>query len=231
MTKSDSMTKDNQCSAPGLSAAVRSDSAGASGSVLACLWRRRKRHAFGSRAWCLTWVKRILALPALLSLCRRRNTLRRAGASIGELAFIGEATLMGPARRFHIGPNSCIGKAFIMLHAEVEIGRCAVVNDFATLLTASHDVSDPAWPRVPSKITIGDYAWVAQGSMILPGVTIGRGAVVGAGAVVSKSVEDYAIVVGNPAMPITKRRTEVLNYSPADSMAPVDAWLHWSPGA
>ena len=34
---------------------------------------------------------------------------------------------------------------------------------------------------------------------ILSGVTIGNGAVIGAGSVISKNVEDFAIVVGNPA--------------------------------
>ncbi len=36
------------------------------------------------------------------------------------------------------------------------------------------------------------------GSTILPGVTIGQGAMIGAGTVVTKSVPDYAVVVGNP---------------------------------
>jgi acetyltransferase-like isoleucine patch superfamily enzyme len=148
---------------------------------------------------------------------------------MGEFAFIGDATLMGPARRLQMGPNSYIGHSFIMLHGNVEIGKCAVVNDFVTLLTASHDTDNPDWPRIPATIKIGDYAWVAQGAMILPGVTIGRGAIVGAGAVVAKSVEDYAIVVGNPAKPIAKKRTPVFNYNPVDSIMCVDAWLHWSP--
>jgi acetyltransferase-like isoleucine patch superfamily enzyme len=205
------------------------ESTQATGSVFVFLWRNRKRHPFATRSWCLSWVKRMLALRPLISLCFRRNRLRRAGASIGEFAFVGEVTLVGPAHRLRIGSNSSIGDAFVMLHGEVEIGRSAVVNDFVTLLTASHDVADPGWPRVASKIKIGDFAWIAQGSMILPGVTVGRGAVVGAGAVVTRDVEDYAIVVGNPAVPIAKKRTSALNYRPVDSIAEIDAWLHWSP--
>jgi len=198
-------------------------------SVLAYLWHARKRHEFGSKAWMLSWAKRILALPDLFVLCRRRNRLRRQGASLGSMAFVGPLKLIGPAHRLHMGAKSSIGKAFVMLHAEVELGKCAIVNDFVTLLTASHDINDPAFARTPSKITIGDYAWVAQGAMILPGVRIGRGAVVGAGAVVAKSVDDFAIVVGNPARPIAKTRSEVaFEYTGVDSMVVVDAWLHWS---
>jgi UDP-2-acetamido-3-amino-2,3-dideoxy-glucuronate N-acetyltransferase len=42
-------------------------------------------------------------------------------------------------------------------------------------------------------------ASVGAGSVILPGVTIGRFALVGAGAVVTRDVPDHALAVGNPA--------------------------------
>ena len=54
-------------------------------------------------------------------------------------------------------------------------------------------------------IMIGASAWVAGWSIILPGVTIGEGAVVGAGAVVTKDVEPWSVVAGNPAKFIKKR--------------------------
>ena len=61
--------------------------------------------------------------------------------------------------------------------------------------------------------------------MILPGVYLGRGAVVGAGAVVSKSVTPDSIVIGNPAKPINKVRTQVLGYNPCEFLAANRAWL------
>ena len=48
-------------------------------------------------------------------------------------------------------------------------------------------------------IVIGNDVWVGRGATILSGVTIGDGAVVAARAVVSRDVEPYAIVGGNPA--------------------------------
>jgi UDP-2-acetamido-3-amino-2,3-dideoxy-glucuronate N-acetyltransferase len=42
-------------------------------------------------------------------------------------------------------------------------------------------------------------ASVGAGSIVLPGVTIGRYAMVGAGSVVTHDVPDYGIVFGNPA--------------------------------
>lgn len=47
---------------------------------------------------------------------------------------------------------------------------------------------------------IGHDVWIGANAIILPSVkTIGNGAVIGAGSVVTKDVEPYSIVVGNPA--------------------------------
>ena len=48
-------------------------------------------------------------------------------------------------------------------------------------------------------ITIGDNVWIGGRTVIVSGVTIGDGAVVGAGSVVTKDVQSYTVVVGNPA--------------------------------
>lgn len=52
---------------------------------------------------------------------------------------------------------------------------------------------------------IGNDVWIGTESMIMPGVKIGDGAVIAARAVVTKDVEPYAIVGGNPAKLIKKR--------------------------
>lgn len=48
-------------------------------------------------------------------------------------------------------------------------------------------------------IVVKDDVWIGDGAVICSGVTIGQGAIVAAGAVVTKDVEPYAIVGGNPA--------------------------------
>ena len=52
---------------------------------------------------------------------------------------------------------------------------------------------------VEKPIHIKQGAWVASGSIVLGGVTIGEHAVVGAGSIVTKDVPPFAIVAGNPA--------------------------------
>jgi len=48
-------------------------------------------------------------------------------------------------------------------------------------------------------VVIEDGCDLGVGSIILPGVTVGRGAVVGAGAVVSRDIPAYAVAAGVPA--------------------------------
>lgn len=54
-------------------------------------------------------------------------------------------------------------------------------------------------------VVIGNDVWIGANVIILPGVHIGDGAVLAAGAIVTKDVEPYAIVGGNPAKLIRKR--------------------------
>lgn len=65
-------------------------------------------------------------------------------------------------------------------------------------------------------VTVGSYAFVGLGVILLPGATIGRGAVVGAGAVVRGVVPDYAIVIGNPAVVIGDTRTYLRRKFPVE---------------
>jgi len=64
-----------------------------------------------------------------------------------------------------------------------------------------------AWRR-SRLVRIGHDVWIGHGAVVLPGRSIGTGAVIGAGAVVTKDVEAYTIVAGNPARPIRRRFSE-----------------------
>ena len=49
------------------------------------------------------------------------------------------------------------------------------------------------------KIEIGDYVYIGNCSLIMPGVTIGDNVLVAAGSVVTKSIPSNVVVGGNPA--------------------------------
>lgn len=55
---------------------------------------------------------------------------------------------------------------------------------------------------------IGNDVWIGFDATIMPGVKIGDGAIIGSKSVVTKDVEPYSIVGGNPARLIRKRFSE-----------------------
>ena len=61
------------------------------------------------------------------------------------------------------------------------------------------------YPATKGGVSIGNDVWIATGASIMSGVTIGDGAVLASYSVVTKDVEPYTIVGGNPAKPIRKR--------------------------
>lgn len=76
--------------------------------------------------------------------------------------------------------------------------------------------------RLKGPVSVGHDVWVGNGALILPGVTIGHGAVIGARSVVTKDVEPYSVVGGNPARVIRNR------LPPEDAAFLLDlAWWNW----
>lgn len=49
------------------------------------------------------------------------------------------------------------------------------------------------------KVVIGDYVYIGDSALIMPGVTLGDNVLVAAGSVVTKSVPSGKVVAGNPA--------------------------------
>lgn len=72
--------------------------------------------------------------------------------------------------------------------------------DQETAFSAARDAFIPAGNTV-----IGNDVWIGFEAMIMPGVSIGHGAVIGSRAVVTRDVENYAIVAGNPTRELRKR--------------------------
>lgn len=101
--------------------------------------------------------------------------------------------------------SALVGRTTLSAWASIYIGQNVMVNDYVHLLTGSHNINDPAFGGVMKPIMIGDNAWIAQGAVLLPGVSIGEGAVVGAYAVVRSEVPPRTVVVGNPAQVLRER--------------------------
>ena len=92
---------------------------------------------------------------------------------------------------------------------KIRIGTKVAISREAFICTASHDITKPNRPLVTAPITICDGVWIGARAIVLPGVTIGEGAIVAAGAVVTKDVEPWTVVGGNPAKVIKRRELRV----------------------
>ena len=70
----------------------------------------------------------------------------------------------------------------------------------------------PHLSQLPFKgdTVVGNDVWLGRECVIMPGVTIGDGAIVAAYSVVTRDVEPYAVVGGNPARFIKKRFSQEL---------------------
>ena len=60
-------------------------------------------------------------------------------------------------------------------------------------------------------VVIENDVWIGLDAVILSGVRIGNGAVIGARSVVTRDVDAYSIVAGNPARKIRDRFTRKQN--------------------
>ncbi|HUU29521.1 MAG TPA: acyltransferase [archaeon] len=116
-----------------------------------------------------------------------------------------------------IGDNSFIGP-FVEITRGVKIGKNCIIEshsficDSVTLednVFISHGVmfTNDLYPLIYRhveylKTLVKEGASIGTNATIVPGVAIGKYSIVGAGAVVTKDVDDFSIVAGNPARKI-----------------------------
>ncbi len=122
-------------------------------------------------------------------------------------------------RKISLGERNVInfGCLFDGRKFRIVTGTDVSIGPEAAILTLGHDPQSPDFADRGGEVIIGNRVWIGYRAIILPGVNIGEGAVVGAGAVVTKDVEPYLIVAGNPAREIGKRQANLqysLDYQP-----------------
>jgi len=130
----------------------------------------------------------------------RSALLRLFGAKIGKGVGIGSNVNISFPWRLVVGDHVWIGDDVGVLSlAQVTIESNVCIARRSFLCTGSHDVRREDFKLKVAPILIRTGSWLAIGSLILPGVTIGGGAVVSAGSVVLKDVPPNCLVRGNPA--------------------------------
>lgn len=87
----------------------------------------------------------------------------------------------------------------------ITIGDRVSIAPRVTLVTSSHPNNSRIREFAPvdrGPVTIEADAWIGNGAIVLPGVTIGKGAVIGAQSVVAADVPPLHVVAGQPARTI-----------------------------
>lgn len=117
--------------------------------------------------------------------------------SIGDFSFVGRSRIY-VANRVDIGSyclisdNVCIMDS--NLHPSAGSLRKIIAEKWATGVFP--DVYDNT---LNAPVRLENFSWIGFGCCIMKGVTVGEGAIVGAGSVVTKDVQPWTIVAGNPA--------------------------------
>ena len=132
---------------------------------------------------------------------------------IGDDVYIGHGAILKGyyKNKMVIGSGTWIGQqCFFHSAGGLTIGQNVGIGPVVKIITSYHEGKDIAKPILHTPIifkpvVIEDAADIGIGSVILPGVTVGKGAQVGAGAVVSNDVEPYTVVAGVPARFIRRR--------------------------
>jgi acetyltransferase-like isoleucine patch superfamily enzyme len=128
---------------------------------------------------------------------------------IGDRCYIGSGSNIICRNKVDIGNDVTIAwNVTIYDHDSHSINwknRSKVVHTFFNEYGKSTCFDNIDWNGVKSSpIIISDKVWIGFDVVILKGVTIGEGAIIGARSVVTKNVEPYTIVAGNPAKFIKK---------------------------
>jgi galactoside O-acetyltransferase len=151
--------------------------------------------------------------------------------SVGEHSQIfGSLTVQRPDAFIKVGARTQIGSSTLIASKGISIGddvlmawgitimdndshslfweeraRDVIQCGFDHLVYPQDFCRNKDWSNVKAApIVIEDKVWIGFGASVLKGVTIGEGAVIGANSVVTKDVEPWTLVAGNPARPIRK---------------------------
>ena len=122
-----------------------------------------------------------------------------SGTNVGENSVLGQNVMAGPDVSIGAGckiQNNVSLYKGVTLEDDVFCGPSCVFTNVLTPRAFVERKQEFAPTHVGRGATIGANA------TIVCGVRIGRYAMIGAGAVVTKDIDDFALVVGNPAKPI-----------------------------
>lgn len=136
----------------------------------------------------------------------RISLLKLFGAKIGKGCIIYPSCKIWEPWNLEMGDFSVIASDVDCYCVDkIIIGSKVAISQRSYLCTASHDISTYKRPLITAPIIIKDHVWICAEAFIGPNCILEEGAVIAARSVVTKNIDSYDVVGGNPAKYIKKR--------------------------
>jgi putative colanic acid biosynthesis acetyltransferase WcaF len=156
--------------------------------------------------WNIVWFFFIKSNPRWALNDWRLFLHRIFGARIGKGCKISPSCFVWAPWNLEMGEFSVLGDNVDCYSMDrITIGSKVAISQRVFLCTGSHDITSYKRPLITKPIYIADHTWVCAEAFVGPGVSLGAGVVVAARSVVTKSVDSFNVVGGNPAVFIKKR--------------------------
>ena len=167
----------------------------------------------------LSYISNPIALLRVKEVGKRIDIRRGMDVNSPQNIYLGNDVRIGRMSRLSsygggkiiIEDNCYICQFFsILAGGDVIIKKHTLIASYVAVVGENHSMNPEAGlgygkqKLVKQNVEIGEYCWIGEKVMILPGVTIGDWCIIGAGSVVNKSIPSYSIAVGNPARVIKK---------------------------
>lgn len=132
--------------------------------------------------------------------------LRLYGVKINKGSCIHRCCRFFHVGKLSIGKNSVVNfGCYLDNRRGITIGNNVGLAHNVKIYTLGHNIDSPQFETKGKPVVIENDVFVFANAMIMPGVTLHKGSVVLPGAVVTKDVDEYSLVGGNPAKIVRKR--------------------------
>lgn len=132
-----------------------------------------------------------------------KTLLHEILGSCGENIIINQPFHCDFGCNIHLGENFFANFNLTILdEGLVTVGDNCFIGPNVSIYTACHPLTPDernTGAEWAEPVTIGHNVWIGGNAVITPGVHIGDNSVIGAGAVVTRDIEPFSVVAGNPA--------------------------------
>ncbi|MBX2874433.1 MAG: CatB-related O-acetyltransferase [Saprospiraceae bacterium] len=163
----------------------------------------------------------VFPLPQYDRLCFLKNTIKNPNIIVGDYTYYDD---FEDVHNF----EKNVRYLFDFIGDKLIIGKfCMIASDVTFIMNGANHLTDAistypfaifghGWEQAmegktyPTKgdTIVGNDVWIGHKVTIMPGVKIGDGAIIATRSVVTKDVEPYSVVGGNPAKELKKRFSE-----------------------